>query len=256
MLAMAVCVTPITLGFLIPVLTLLAYAVEDLSIITSDSFSKLVLNSMSLAVTAGIGVTLIAWVLASAKRLYPSPLNNSLIRISTIGYALPGILLAVALLKPVGILDHWLTQSWSDGPTVLLSGSVFMLLYAYACRFLTVAFQSIESGFAGISNDIDAAAKTLGATTRSLIWRIHFPLLKPSVLAACLLVFVDVMRELPATLILRPFNFNTLATQVYRLASDERLAEASSAAIFIVLLGVLPVIFLQRSESSRTPVAN
>ena len=140
-------------------------------------------------------------------------------------------------------------ETWSGLSRPLLSGSLFLLLYAYVCRFLTVAYQSVDSGFAGISNDIDAAARTLGTSTNEMIRKIHFPLLRPSIFAACLLVFVDVMRELPATLILRPFNFDTLATQVYRLASDERLAEASGAALLIVILGVLPVVLLQRAKA-------
>ena len=248
-LAISACVLPIALGFVIPTVTLALYAAENVNAVTQDKFPQLALNSLLLAMAAGIGVTLIAWVLAYVKRLRPSPLTHSLIRISTLGYALPGILLAVALLKPVGGFDAWLMAMWSGLSTPLLSGSLFLLLYAYVCRFLTVAYQSVDSGFAGISHDIDAAARTLGTTTSEMIRKIHFPLLRPSIFAACLLVFVDVMRELPATLILRPFNFDTLATQVYRLASDERLAEASGAALLIVILGVLPVVLLQRTKS-------
>ena len=140
--------------------------------------------------------TMIAWGLAYLKRLNPSPLNYGLIRVSTLGYALPGILLALAA----------------------------------------------------------AAARTLGAAPGQVLWRIHLPLLRPSILAASLLVFVDVMRELPATLILRPFNFDTLATRVYRLASDERLADASLPAIVIVLVGVIPVLLLQRSSATRESI--
>lgn len=249
--AISVCALPIVLGFVIPSLTLIVYAANNVNVMAHSRFFELVMNSISLAITAGIGITLIAWMLAYVKRIHPSPASHSLIRISTLGYALPGVLLAVALLKPVGAFDHWLTQSWLISSDTFLSGSMLVLLYAYVCRFLTVAYQSFESGFAGISQDIDAAAQTLGATTREMIREIHLPLLKPSIFAACLLVFVDVMRELPATLILRPFNFDTLATQVYRLASDERLAEASSAALLIVLIGILPVVLLQRSTSFR-----
>ena len=248
-LAIGVCVLPIVLGFVIPVLTLAIYAFDNVNAVTQSKFAELALNSITLAVTAGIGVTLIAWVLAYVKRLHPSSLTHGLIRISTLGYALPGILLAVALLKPIGNFDHWLVQALPGVSTPLLSGSLFLLLYAYLCRFLTVAYQSVDSGFASISHDVDAAARTLGANTGEMIRKVHFPLLQPSILAACLLVFVDVMRELPATLILRPFNFDTLATQVYRLASDERLGEASGAALLIVILGVLPVVLLQRSKS-------
>ena len=247
--AIAACVLPIVLGFVIPAVTLAIYAADNVNAVTQAKFTQLALNSLLLAMAAGVGVTLIAWVLAYVKRLRPSPLTHGLIRVSTLGYALPGILLAVALLKPVGGFDAWLMETWSGVSTPLLSGSLFLLLYAYVCRFLTVAYQSVDSGFAGISHDIDAAARTLGTSTSEMIRKIHFPLLRPSIFAACLLVFVDVMRELPATLILRPFNFDTLATQVYRLASDERLAEASGAALLIVILGVLPVVLLQRAKA-------
>ena len=249
--AISACVLPIVLGFVIPALALAIYAAENVNAVTQAKFTQLALNSLLLAMAAGVGVTLIAWVLAYVKRLRPSPLTHGLIRVSTLGYALPGILLAVALLKPVGGFDAWLMGTWSGLSTPLISGSLLLLLYAYVCRFLTVAYQSVDSGFAGISQDIDAAARTLGTTTNEMIRKIHFPLLKPSIFAACLLVVVDVMRELPATLILRPFNFDTLATQVYRLASDERLAEASGAALLIVILGVLPVVLLQRTKSVR-----
>mgnify|MGYP006242463605 FL=1 len=246
--AIAACVLPILLGFVIPAVTLAIYAADNVNAVTQAKFTQLALNSLSLAMAAAVGVTLIAWVLAYVKRLRPTPLTHGLIRVSTLGYALPGILLAVALLKPVGGFDAWLMETWSSLSTPLLSGSLFLLLYAYVCRFLTVAYQSVDSGFAGISHDIDAAARTLGTSTNEMIRKVHFPLLRPSIFAACLLVFVDVMRELPATLILRPFNFDTLATQVYRLASDERLAEASGAALLIVILGVLPAVLLQRTK--------
>jgi len=249
--AIAACVLPVVLGFVVPAVTLAIYAADNVNAVTQAKFTQLALNSLLLAMAAGVGVTLIAWVLAYVKRLRPTPLTHGLIRVSTLGYALPGILLAVALLKPLGGFDAWLMETWSGLSRPLLSGSLFLLLYAYVCRFLTVAYQSVDSGFAGISHDIDAAARTLGTTTSKMIRKIHFPLLRPSIFAACLLVFVDVMRELPATLILRPFNFDTLATQVYRLASDERLAEASGAALLIVILGVLPVVLLQRTKAVR-----
>jgi iron(III) transport system permease protein len=147
-----------------------------------------------------------------------------------------------------------LAQWWPGSTHFMLSGGIALLLYAYVCRFLTVAYQSVDAGFSSISPDIDAAARTLGAAPGQVLWRIHLPLLRPSILAASLLVFVDVMRELPATLILRPFNFDTLATRVYRLASDERLADASLPAIVIVLVGVIPVLLLQRSSATREPI--
>ncbi len=255
-LAIAACLVPVLFGFAIPLTTLVIYASDHLQQSTSANFFRLAVNSVSLACAAGVLITWIAWLLTYTKRIYPSSLNKSLIRVSTIGYSLPGILLAVALLKPLGAVNHWLVDIWPFSIDAIFSGSLFVLLYAYVCRFLTVAYQSLDSGFASISDDLDAAAQTLGATTLRLTWRVHLPLLKPSILGGCLLVFVDVMRELPATLILRPFNFNTLATHVYRLASDERLSEASLAAVLIVMVGVIPVVLLQRSGSSReTPGA-
>ncbi|MDA7586194.1 ABC transporter permease subunit, partial [Luminiphilus sp.] len=149
---------------------------------------------------------------------------------------------------------RYISSVVASGARWVLSGGIALLLYAYVYRFLTVAYQSVDAEFSGISPDIDAAARTLGAAPSQILWRIHLPLLRPSILAASLLVFVDVMRELPATLILRPFNFDTLATRVYRLASDERLADASLPAIVIVLVGVIPVLLLQRSSATRETI--
>jgi iron(III) transport system permease protein len=250
-IAITVCAVPVIFGFVLPVCTLAIYAVTHWDPLLSRNFGSLALNSTSLAVTTGVLATLIAFALAYLKRLSPSPLSHSLIRISTLGYALPGILLAVAILEAAGALNQWQAEWWPAGTSVVLSGSVAILLYAYLCRFLTVAYQSVDAGFSAISHDVDAAARTLGAGPGQTLWRIHLPLLKPSMLAATLLVFVDVMRELPATLILRPFNFDTLATRVYRLASDERLTDASLAAIFIVLVGVIPVLLLHRSADVK-----
>jgi len=250
LLAVAICSVPILLGFVVPVCTLAIYAVEHWHLSSNRHFGTLVVNSTSLAIATGIMATMVAWGLAYLKRLNPSPLNYGLIRLSTLGYALPGILLALAILDASGTLAQW----WPASTRLMLSGGIALLLYAYVCRFLTVAYQSVDAGFSSISPDIDAAARTLGAAPSQVLWRIHLPLLRPSILAASLLVFVDVMRELPATLILRPFNFDTLATRVYRLASDERLADASLPAIVIVLVGIIPVLLLQRSSATREPI--
>ena len=250
LLAVPICSVPVLLGFVVPVCTLAIYAVEHWHLSSNRHFGTLVFNSTSLAIATGIMATMIAWGLAYLKRLNPSPLNYGLIRLSTLGYALPGILLALAILDASGTLAQW----WPASARFMLSGGIALLLYAYVCRFLTVAYQSVAAGFSSISPDIDAAARTLGAAPSQVLWRIHLPLLRPSILAASLLVFVDVMRELPATLILRPFNFDTLATRVYRLASDERLADASLPAVVIVLVGVIPVLLLQRSSATRESI--
>ncbi len=250
-LANVICLIPVLLGFAIPAAVLLMYALTQGDPLWGRDFTKYLLNSTSVAMTAAVIATVTAWMLAYARRLNASRLNQSLIRFSTLGYALPGILLAVALLEPLSTFDRWLSGWWPGASGLVLAGTVFVLIYAYVCRFLTVAYQSVDAGLAQISDDMDAAARSLGASAGGVMRRIHLPLLRPSLLAAALLVFVDVMRELPATLLLRPFNFDTLATRVYRLAGDERLAEASTAALCIVVVGIIPVLLLNRVGRQR-----
>ena len=251
-LVFAVCLTPVLLGFVVPAGVLLSYALGGGDQLLGRGFGRYVANSVSVALTAAVIGTAVALLLSYAQRLNASRINRSLIRLSTLGYALPGILLATALLDPLASLDRWLISWWPGELNAgLLSGTVFALLYAYLCRFLTVAFQTVDAGLSAVSPDVDAAARTLGTTPRGVVRRIHLPLLRPSLLAAGLLVFVDVMRELPATLLLRPFNFDTLATRVYRLASDERLSEASTAALCVVLVGVIPVLLINRLGTKR-----
>ncbi|MEO0972768.1 MAG: iron ABC transporter permease, partial [Pseudomonadota bacterium] len=251
--AFAYCALPVVLGFVLPVCLLTYYALDTGDAVLGQGVGRYLWNSVSMASGTALLATVIALVLAYAMRLQGHRLNRALIRTSTLGYALPGVLLAVALLGPVTALDRWLATWWPWGApgTALLSGSVALLLYAYVCRFLTVAYQSVDAGLGAVSTELDAAARTLGASATAVVSRVHLPLLRRSLAGAALLVFVDVMRELPATLLLRPFNFETLATRVYRLASDERLAEASTAALCIVVIGVLPVLLINRIASQR-----
>ncbi|MEM6937261.1 MAG: iron ABC transporter permease [Pseudomonadota bacterium] len=252
--ALAFCVTPVMLGFVIPVSLLAYYTLTTGDAMLGRGFSGYLLNSVSVAAVGAVAATAIALLLSYSQRLGGGTINAAMIRVSTLGYALPGVLLAIALLGPLGVFDRWLSGWWpgrSQGG-LLLSGTVFVLLYAYVCRFLTVAFQSVSAGLGAVSADMDSAARSLGASPGGVVYRVHLPLLRSSLAAAALLVFVDVMRELPATLLLRPFNFDTLATRVYRLASDERLNEASTAALAIVLVGVVPVLLLNRVGRSRS----
>jgi iron(III) transport system permease protein len=197
----------------------------------------------------------LALLMSYCNRQQPGRAGALLIRLGTLGYALPGMLLAVGLLGPIGMLDRhltvWLRDALGYGGGLVLSGTTALLIYAYLCRFMTVAFNTVDAGLQGIPVALDASARSLGATPGEVMRRIHLPLLRPSLAAAALLVFVDAMRELPATLMLRPFGFETLATRVYRLASDERLAEASSAALAIVLLGLIPVLLVHRLAKAR-----
>lgn len=248
--AVIICCVPVTFGFLIPILSLSVYSVTGGDQLLGRGFIDFFWNSIWVAVIAALVAASLALLLAYTQRLSENKVTKAAIRLATLGYALPGLLLAIALLGPIGGYDRALTGflsntfDWSGG--LVLSGTVILLVYAYVVRFLTVSYNSVSSGFEAISPSMDAAARSLGATPFTVMRKIHMPLLRPSLSAALLLVFVDVMRELPATLILRPFNFETLATRVYRLASDERLAEASTAALTIVVVGLLPVLLLDR----------
>ena len=172
-------------------------------------------------------------------------------RLAALGYAVPGTVIAIGVMIPLAYLDGRIdaaAEQWFGARTGLVfSGTLFALLLAYSVRFLAISLHSIETGLGRIKPSMDNAAQSLGLTPLQALLRVHVPLLRPSVLAALLLVFVDVLKELPATLILRPFNFNTLAVRTYELASDERLAEAALPAIAIVLVSLLPVILLARS---------
>ena len=249
--ATALCVLPVLLGFVIPVGLLLYYQFAGGGDpLAGGRFFAFAKNSVSVSLAAAVIATLFALLLAGTVRRNPGRLAAAAVRVSTLGYALPGMLLAVGLLSATSGIDRTLTTTLRDsfgyGGGLVLSGTVVLLVYAYVCRFLTVSYNSVHAGFVNLSPTLDDAARTLGATPGDIVRRIHLPLLRPSLIAAVLLVFVDTMRELPATLLLRPFNFDTLATRVYWLASDEKLAEAASAALVIIALGIVPSLLANR----------
>ncbi|MBE7421815.1 MAG: iron ABC transporter permease [Zoogloeaceae bacterium] len=248
--AMLACVLPLVLGFLLPAGILLEMALTEGDAQFGARFFQLAGNSFTLAaLTALLGVGL-AVVLAYAARLSRAPWPHWLNRVVGLGYAVPGSVIAVGVLIPVTRLDNWLAgwiASWSgSNPGLMLTGGIAALVYAYLVRFLALALQTVEASLAKITPSMDDAARSLGCGQGMALKRVHLPLLRGSLLTAGLLVFVDVMKELPATLVMRPFNFDTLATQAYVLASDERLAEASTAALAIVAVGVLPLIAVSR----------
>jgi len=249
LLAWLSCALPVVLGFLLPVFVLLKYTLDS-GLLASRGFADLSLNSASVSLAAALIATALALLVSYSKRRHASRLGDALTRFGTLGYALPGMLLAVGLLGPIGALDRnlagWLRDTFGYSGGLLLAGTTVLLVYAYVCRFMTVAFNTVDAGLSGVPPALDAAARSLGAKPSQLLRRIHLPLLAPSLMSAALLVFVDAMRELPATLLLRPFDFDTLATRVYRLASDEQLSEASAPALAIVLIGLIPVLLVHR----------
>jgi iron(III) transport system permease protein len=247
-LAVAFCALPVLLGFVLPVLVLLRLVWLEAANaefgLPLARFAQWAWTSFKLAGLAALLATAIALLLGFALRLRESPALRAAARVVSLGYAVPGAVIAVGILLPVG----WLQQSVPQaGTTALVTGTLFGLMYAYLVRFSAVALQSVEAGYARVPPSIDETARMLGATRTRLFAELHAPLLRRAALAAMLLVFVDVMKELPATLVLRPFNSDTLAVVAYQLARDERLGEAALPSLAIVVVGLLPVLLLSRS---------
>ncbi len=253
-LAFSACFVPLLLGFLLPVFQLGRWALETYDEMVDASFVRLTLNSVSLAAAAAVLALVLALILAYGRRVLKSPSVGAAIRVVATGYAIPGTVVAVGVIIPFAWFDNWLDaylqSRFGISTGLLLSGTLFALMFAYMVRFLSISIQSVESGLAKIRLSMDEAARSLAYSPLEILLRVHIPLMKGTVLTAMLIVFVDVMKELPATLILRPFNFNTLAVRAFELASDERLADSSTAALAIVAVGLLPVILLSRSISA------
>ena len=248
--AVSVCALPLTLGFLLPAGLLLRLALTEGDSQFGARFALLARNSFVLAGVTAVCAVMLALLLAYAARQSKGMLSRGLNRAVGLGYAVPGSVIAVGVLIPVTRLDNLIASGWQSmfghNPGLLLTGGIAALVYAYLVRFLAVALQTVGASLSKITPSMDDAAKSLGCSQGETLRRVHMPLLRGSLFTAGLLVFVDVMKELPATLVMRPFNFDTLATQTYTLASDERLAEASTAALAIVVVGLVPLIALSR----------
>lgn len=249
-LAFLACLAPVLIGFVVPAGYLVSLAMTPTAQAAAGELATYLRASLWLgAVTAALCVVA-ALLLAFARARSGSRLTAGAIRLATLGYALPGALLAVGLLAPLGAFDIALTRlardslGWSGG--LLLTGTSAVLVYALGVRFMTVAYNTVSGGLARIPPALDAAARSLGAGPSRVLARIYAPLLAPSLAGAAALVFIDTLRELPATLILRPFNLETLATRTYRLAGDERLVEAAIPALILLGAGLLPVLVLNR----------
>jgi iron(III) transport system permease protein len=257
LLATLACALPVTLGFVAPAAYL---ASEALKRAAMNGFPPEILtmaaNTMGFAAIATLVVVMLGLVLAHVARLTRRPLARGLIQLASIGYAVPGTVLAVGLLVPLANLDNavdgLMREHFGIATGLLISGSGAALIYAYAVRFLAISAGGIEAGFAKLPVSLDWAARNLGETAMGTARRIHLPLLRPALMTAALLVFVDCMKELPATLLLRPFNFETLATFVYAEASRGTYENGAFAALLIVVAGLLPVILMARM--SRPPV--
>jgi len=250
-LAWTVCGVPVLLGFVLPVAFMLRPLAADWSVLPWDRFLAWSFNSVRLGgITAALAVALAAWLAFSVRRT-PDRLTRGVVQLVGLGYAIPGAVIVVGLLLPVGWLQAAAPQT---GVGTLVTATALGLVWAYLVRFCAVALQSVQSGYARIPVSLDDSARMLGAGGLGLLTRVHWPLLRRSTAAAALLVFVDVMKELPATMVLRPFDSDTLAVVAYQLARDERLGEAALPSLALVLVGLIPVVMLSRTlRAPATP---
>ena len=247
--AFLVCSLPVLLGFLLPAGVLLGLLFKEHEFpLPPERFWLLAKNSFTVSGIAAVLAVLLALVLSYGVRFNKGRLPLAMSRLVGLGYAVPGVVIAVGILIPVARLDHWLADrilaTFSFDPGLLLTGGIAALVYAYLVRYSALALQTVEAGLTRITPSMDDAARGLGAGQAETLWRVHLPLLRGSLLSAGLLVFVDVMKELPATLVMRPFNFDTLATQAFIFAKDERLAELAAPSLAIVAVGVVPLVLL------------
>jgi iron(III) transport system permease protein len=252
--ALAACGLPILLGFLLPTLHLAQLAVTSGALVADHRFIGDTINSLVLATLAATIIVGLALFLSYAARLARRRALNRVIEFASLGYAIPGAVIAVGILLPLALLDRGINRLAQDlfglPSGLLLSGTAFALILAYTVRFLAVGMANVAPGLAAIDPAMDASARVLGARPRQVLRYIHLPMLRAPALTAGIIAFVEVLKELPATLLIRPFNFDTLAIGVYRFASDERLAQAAVGSILIVAVSLVPVILLSRTVAA------
>ena len=256
-LAILACGTPVVVGFLLPAGLLLSMTLQGGDPLLGTRFMGFAWNSLLLAVVAAAVAVTLALLLSYGVRLHRSRVTVTATRIASMGYAVPGSVIAVGVLIPLGWLDDRINLFMQDRfgilPGLIFTGTMVALVYAYVVRFLAVSYNAVEASLDKVTPSMDAASRTLGKTAGGTLRLVHAPIMRGSLLAAGILVFVDVMKELPATIILRPFDFDTLAVRAYDLASDERLNQASTSALAIVLVGVIPVILLSIAMRKSRP---
>jgi iron(III) transport system permease protein len=251
------CALPVTLGFLFPAAMLVDWALRNPEYWLHARFAQLAANSFAVAGMACVLAVFAAIGLAYARRMSPDAATSASVRVATAGYAVPGAVLAIGVLAPLAAADHWIATAVKSATGLdlglVLTGTLGALMFAYLVRFLTVSFNVVESSLGKITRSMDDAARSLGRQPAQALADVHFPIMRGSILMSAILVFVEVLKELPATLVLRPFNFDTLATKTYDLAADERLAEAAGPALAIGLVGIVPVALLARTIRKSRP---
>ena len=243
-----VCLLPLTFGFLVPVALLVNSALGHFDEAFRGDFLASAGNSLMLSGLAAIFALVVGVILAYGLRLKGGNFLTGITRFASFGYAIPGAVLAIGVIIPMAWLDNSIDAlartEFGVSTGLILSGTVFVLVFGYVVRFLALSVGTVEQSLGRITHNIDGAARTLGATSGNILLRVHLPIIRGSMLTAAILVFVDCMKELPMTMIMRPFNFETLATQVHQFAAAEQFGQAAPPALAIVVTGILPVILL------------
>ncbi len=250
--AMIFCYSPIILGFLFPVIQLISDSLEFVDTTDYSAFIGYAKNSLMLSGITAFFAIIIALFLSYSERVFNVKFIGWVAKLASVGYAIPGVILGLGVFILLISFDDFISPALeyfgyeNASKQMFLSGSIFAIVFAYLIRFLAVSYGAIESGFGKIPLNYDHAGKSLGHSKLSILRKVHLPLIRPALATALILTFIDSMKELPATLILRPFNFNTLATHVYEIASLEIFEEAAIAALSIVVIGLIPVYLLSR----------
>ncbi len=251
------CLLPIGFGFILPACVLAYYAWGFYEESVAHHFYSILSNSLALSSGSAVLSVAIGAFVAYGTRLKKHAVLRSAARFASVGYAIPGAVLAVGVLVPMGKVDVALQGFFRDSfgmpVDLIFSGTVAAVMYGYLVRFLALSHGTVEASLTKITPNMDGAARTLGMGPARVLQRVHLPMIRGGILAAAILVFVDTMKELPMTIILRPFNFETLATHVHQLASDELLEESALGALSIAAAGLLPVIYLSRTIRGSRP---
>ncbi|MGH6961973.1 MAG: ABC transporter permease, partial [Dongiaceae bacterium] len=255
--AMLFCALPLTVGFGLPAVVLATMALDSSEPASWNRLAQLAGNTLFIGLLASVLVVGAALAALYGVRRDRRPVSRAFVRVALLGYATPGVVIAVGILIVIGLFDHTVDAAarrlFGVSTGLVLAGSFAAILYGCLVRFFAVAYGPLDAGFAKIRPSLEDAARTLGSTVAGVLVRVHLPLMRGSILSAALLVFVDVMKELPATMILRPFNFDTLAVEAFQLATTERLDAAALPSLVIVAAGLVPVIILCRAIGRARP---
>ncbi len=245
------CSAVLLISFILPLSQLFYWVSLTWRNVVDSEFGILILRSFSLAIGSAIVIATISIFLLYTVRLSPLRWTKHITRTASLGYAIPGAVIAVGVMIPMMSLDRMLNFIISNQLGMILSGTLFILIVAYIVRFMAVGYNAIDAGFQKTGVSVNEVARSLGASPLRTLWKIELPLIKNSIAGAILLAFVDILKELPLTLILRPFNFNTLATKAFDMATNEMIAESANASLVVVLTGVIPIILLNNMISKR-----